>query len=84
MRNRSDSIRGSIHLELCAQAIHHEFGHQLGDALAVTRHFLDQSRGAEEQFRIREQKNRLDVGSHQLVHRRHLQFIVEVGERAAT
>ena len=81
---RLDSFRFSRFngLELCAQPLDHEFRHQLRQALAVSRDFLDQVRGTEEQPRIREHENGLDVRAHLLVHLRHLQLVIEIGHGA--
>ncbi len=44
----------------------------------MPRDFLDQVRRTEEQPRIREHKNCLDVRAHRLVHLRHLQLVIEI------
>src|SRR5277367_4312960 len=72
----------SADFEFGAQPFDHKFGHQLRQALAVARDFLDQMRRAEEQPRIREHEYGLDVRAHLLVHLRHLQLVIEISHGA--
>src|ERR1700722_14867368 len=79
---RAGGSPASADFQLCAQPFDDELGHQLWEPLSVTRDFLDEVRGAEKKPRIREHEDSLDGGAHLLVHLRHLELVVEIGNRA--